>query len=263
LTLHASAASIRTLCSDKRESIELIPLVNPLKTGPGISVVIPARNEVDSIRLTVSDCLRVLKSMEIEFEIIVVDDGSQDGTTDSLKDLNCRIVSNPNPPHGKGVALRKGFSAARYPTILMLDGDYSHRAEDIPLLYDEFSKGYGLVIGDRFIGGSDEYTFTRSFGNHFLTLAFSLLFGVQLNDALNGYKIFDRKVYDSFPYTAKDYSIEIELLANTRRLGLSIGQVRSHERRRYGGRSKSFAIRHGVSFLSRILYERFRTLSSK
>lgn len=237
--------------------------MNSMKTGTGLSVVIPARNEVDSIRLTVSDCLRVLTGMEIEFEIIVVDDGSQDGTADSIKDLNCRIVSNPTPPHGKGIALRKGFSAARYPTLLMLDGDYSHRAEDIPSLYGEFFKGYGLVIGDRFVGGSDEYTFTRSFGNHFLTLAFSLLFGVQLNDALNGYKIFDREVYDSFPYTAHDYSIEIELLANTRRLGLSIGQIRSHERRRHGGRKKSFAIRHGVSFFWRILYERFRTLSPK
>jgi dolichol-phosphate mannosyltransferase len=224
----------------------------------GLSVVIPARNEVDSICLTVADCLRVLVGMGIDHEIIVVDDGSTDGTAKAVKDLNCRVIINTKPIHGKGIALRTGFEVTRYDTVLMLDGDYSHRAEDIPMLYEEFRKGYGLVIGDRFTGGSDEYTFTRSLGNHFLTTVFELVYGVQLNDVLNGYKIFDRRVFDSFVYTTNDYSIEIELLANTRRLCLSIGQVRSHERKRFGGRSKSFVVRHGCSFLWRILYERFR-----
>jgi len=225
----------------------------------GISVIIPARNEEETIGLVVSDCRRVLGEMGVEHEIIVVDDGSTDGTVAVLEDLDCTLLRNAGPDHGKGIALRTGFAAARHRTFLMLDADYSHRAEDIPVLWEEFRKGYGLVVGDRLIGGSDEYTFSRCYGNLFLTTVFSTLFGVQLNDSLNGFKIFDRTVFDSFVYTAVDFSIEIELLANTKRLGLSIGQIRSHERARQGGTAKSFAIRHGFSFLFRILRERWRT----
>ena len=226
---------------------------------PGLSVVIPARNEVETIGLVVADCSRVLQEMGIESEVIIVDDGSTDGTQDCISDFDCKFVVNEGPEHGKGIALRLGFAAAQYATLVMLDGDYSHRAEDIPALWSEFQKGYGLVVGDRFIGGSDEYTFIRSFGNRFLTTVFSSIHGVQMNDCLNGLKMFDHRVVDTFVYTAKDFSIEIELLANTRRLNLSVGQVRSHERSRAGGVPKSFALIHGLSFLFRIVLERFRT----
>ena len=225
----------------------------------GLSIVIPARNEEETIETVVTDCFNVITKIGLDYEIIVVDDGSTDKTRDIVNMLECRSIINEGPDHGKGVALRAGFAAVRYDTIIMLDADGSHRAEDIPILVQEFQKGYGLIVADRFVGGSDEYTFLRSFGNRFLTMVFSWLFGVQLNDALNGYKIFKSCVFDSFIYTAKDFSIEIELLANAKRLDKSIGQVRSHERKRSGGQAKSFAIKHGTSFLFRIIYERFRT----
>lgn len=229
----------------------------------GLSLIIPARDEEQTIGRVVGDCLTVLGGMGLEHEIIVVDDGSTDSTAAAVQGLDCTLLRNTGPNHGKGAALRLGFAAARHDTFLMLDADASHRAEDIPLLWEEFRKGYGLVVADRMTGGSDEYTFSRSYGNIFLTTVFSTLFGVQLNDSLNGFKIFDRRVYDSFTYTAEDFSIEIELLANTKRLGLSIGQIRSHERARQGGKAKSFAIRHGFSFLFRILNERWRTPERK
>ncbi len=230
-----------------------------LESDSGISVIIPARNEEQTISLVVRDCLAVLGEMDLPHEVIVVDDGSSDGTVATLEGLGCSVLRNEGPQHGKGTALRRGFAAASHQTLLMLDADYSHRAEDIPLLWEEFRKGYGLVVADRMTGGSDEYTFSRSYGNIFLTTVFSTLFGVQLNDSLNGFKIFDRRVFDSFVYTAVDFSIEIELLANTKRMGLSIGQIRSHERARQGGKAKSFALRHGFSFLFRIIRERWRT----
>lgn len=228
------------------------------KSVDAVSVVIPVRNEAKTIALVVRDCEEVLTSIGLKHEIIVVDDSSTDDTAEVLKGLPCYTVRNP-PPAGKGYALRRGFATAKYNTILMLDGDYSHRPEDIPLMISEFEKGFGLIVANRFLGGSDEYVIWRSLGNRFLTSLFSMLFSVHLNDAINGFKLFRREIFDYFDYVSGDFSIEIELLANTRNLGYSIGQVPSHERSRAGDKKKSFAIRHGISILSRIVQEFFRS----
>ena len=220
-----------------------------------ISIVIPARNEEKTIAFVIQDCIETCRDSGINYEIIVVDDGSQDNTIRVAQNAGATIIKNTGR-HGKGAALRLGFQVARYNTIVMLDADYSHRAEDITLLLTEFKKGYGLVVGNRFVGGSDEYNIVRALGNKMLTLIFCQLFGVHLNDAINGFKIFDKRIFDSFTYAANDFSIEIELLANTRALGLSIGQVPTHERARRAGKAKSLTLLHGFSFLARIIRER-------
>lgn len=219
-----------------------------------ISIVIPARNEEETVGLVVRDCKAVCGQHGIEHEVIVVDDGSQDGTKEIAAKAGAVVIENTGR-HGKGLALRLGFKNARHNTIVMLDADYSHRAEDIPKLLDEFKRGYGIIIANRFIGGSDEYSTMRAFGNYFLTLVFCQLFGFHLNDSINGYKVLDKRIVTSFDYVAEDFSIEVELMANARALGLSVGQVPSHERARQGGKAKSFVFKHGFSFLSRILKE--------
>lgn len=145
----------------------------------GLSIVIPARNEVKTAPLSVNDCINVLETMDVPYEIIVVDDGSPDGTVDALGSFNCRCVINHGKKNGNGIALRLVFEASSYDTILMLDADYFHRAEDIPTLWNWFRKGYGLVVADRMIGGSDEYTFIRTIGNVFLTTAYLMSLNTQ------------------------------------------------------------------------------------
>ena len=220
----------------------------------GLSVVIPCRNEEATIGMTLTDTITSLEELGLPYEVLVVDDGSVDNTAKEAETAGATIIKQ-GPPHGKGLALRAGFARTKLDIIVMLDGDYSHRPEDIATMYQEYRKGFGLVVANRFIGGSDEYHWVRSIGNRFLTWCFNFLFDIQLNDALNGFKMFSRKVYDSFEYTSKDFAIEIELLANTRNLDLSIGSVPSHERSRAGGVAKSFPITHGTSFLNQIILE--------
>lgn len=222
----------------------------------GVSIVIPARNEGASIGRVLQECCFICKEMGRPYEIIVVDDHSIDLTGEVAKEYGCRVIRNEGLG-GKGNALLTGFQQARYNVIAMMDADYSHRPLDLPKFLGSIEDGLGIVVGDRMTGGSDEYTLLRSLGNRFLTWVFRNLFGVQILDALNGYKAFRREVFDAFQYTSSGFEIEIELLANARRLGYSIGMVSSQERGRLEGRPKSFVLRDGIRFLSRIFQERF------
>ena len=123
--------------------------------------------------------------------------------------------------------------------------------------------GVGLVIGSRIVGGSEEYTPVRAFGNVVLTLAVGLFMKRFLSDALNGYKAFRRDVFTDFRYTSRNFEIEIELIANALRRGYQIVEVCSHERQRAGGQAKSRVIKHGTLFLSRIILESCRGIKPK
>lgn len=228
---------------------------NCLENYSGLSVVIPAFNEEVSLGELLEKIEVVMGFVEKSYEIIVVDDGSTDKTAEVATQHDCVVIKRTGGIHGKGLALREGFSKSKYDIIIMIDGDGSHRPEDIPYLLLELNKGHGIVVGNRYLGGSDEYTPLRSMGNRVLTVIFNFLFHVQLTDTLNGFKIFHRSIFDSFEYTSSQFEIEIELLANTIQLGKSIGQHSSHELGRKGGKSKSFIVRHGMQFLFQIIRE--------
>ncbi len=226
-----------------------------------ISVVIPAMNEEDTIEQLLKDIIPVKKDLEKEYEVevMVVDDHSTDSTPDIVNKMGVKLIKNTGMS-GKGCALRVGFKEATGDYYIMLDADYSHRAEDLPLFVKELDKGAGLVIGSRILGGSDEYTRIRAFGNIFLTFSVGFFLKRYLSDALNGFKAFKAEVFDDFEYNAKDYEIEIEIIANTLRKGLSVKEISSHERSRAGGVAKSSVVKHGTKFMLRILKEYFKKI---
>jgi glycosyltransferase involved in cell wall biosynthesis len=223
-----------------------------------LSVVIPAKNEEETIGKVLVDLNRIIPALNVyEFEVIVVDDRSTDRTAEISRSLGSRVVQNPRRS-GKGTALRAGFEAATGEYIVMMDADYSHRPEDLPHFLEAVRDGVGLIIGSRVFGGSEEYTHIRALGNVFLSAALGLCTGRYLSDALNGYKLFRRDVFTDFNYTSTAFEIEIELIANTLRKGYRVLEVISHERARAGGEMKSRVVRHGTRFLMRILWEGFK-----
>ncbi len=218
-----------------------------------ISIIIPARDEEKTIGLVLKDLNEVIyKLNSYEFEVIVVDDGSIDKTRDAAEQNKARVVANKGE-HGKGRAMAAGFKEAKGSIIIMLDADYSHMPGDIPRFIKKIEEGYGLVVGSRSTGGSDEYTKIRTLGNVFLTGLFVLLFRVRLTDALNGYKAFRREVIEKHEFKSKDFEIEIELIVNALKEGFKIGEIPSHEHKRAGGRMKSLAYIHGPKFLWAII----------
>ena len=223
-----------------------------------VSVVIPAKNEEMNIGLVLDDLNKTIaQAPGYEFEVILVDDKSSDGTGEVARARGARVIRNTGPS-GKGRALRVGFENATGSFIVMMDADYSHRAEEMPRFLQAMEDGVGLVIGSRVVGGSEEYTPIRALGNVFLTYAVGLFLGRYLSDALNGFKAFRRDVFDDFHYTSSMFEIEIELIANTLRKGYRVIEVLSHERARAGGEAKSRVIRHGTRFFWRVFTEWLR-----
>jgi glycosyltransferase involved in cell wall biosynthesis len=223
-----------------------------------LSVVIPARDEEATIGRVLTDLYRILPQLnDCEPEVICVDDHSRDRTAEIARSFGATVIQNTSRS-GKGLALRAGFEAATGDIIAMMDADYSHQAEDLPVFLQALKDGIGLVIGSRVVGGSEEYTHVRALGNVFLSAALGLCTGRYLSDALNGYKVFRRDVFTDYEYSASSFEIEIEIIANTLRKGYRIVEVSSHERARAGGKAKSRVVRHGTRFLVRILWEGIR-----
>lgn len=228
-----------------------------------VSVVIPARNEEETIGSVLMDLSHVIQQLpNYDFEVICVDDHSTDATANIARSFGAKIVENIGRS-GKGYALRTGFATADGGILVMLDADYSHRAEELPRMLEALTDSVGLVIGSRVVGGSEEYTHIRALGNVFLSATLGLCTRRYLSDALNGFKVFRREVFTDFNYTSKAFEIEIEIIANTLRKGLRIAEVSSHERARAGGEMKSSVVRHGTRFLLRILWEGFRGVKPK
>lgn len=231
-----------------------------LSRRKSLSIVIPAKDEAQNVGLVLADLKEVTAGLTTyDTEVIVVDDRSVDGTGEVASSYGAKVIRNEAAVSGKGIALRIGFAASRGEFLVMMDADYSHRPEDLPLFLRELENGAGLVIGSRIYGGSDEYTRVRALGNIILTGIFGIFLGRYLSDALNGYKAFRREIFTGFTYTSNGFEIEIELLANTLRLGYPIVEVISHEHHRRAGRAKSKVIKDGTRFLWRIVREWWKT----
>jgi glycosyltransferase involved in cell wall biosynthesis len=219
-----------------------------------VSIIIPAKNEAETLPGLLDELQRILPTAApYRFEIIVVDDHSTDATAARAAERGARVISNGRLP-GKGNALVSGFEQAQGALFIMMDADYSHRPEDIPAFLRTLEDGhYGLVVGSRSTGGSDEYTLIRTLGNVGLSAVFRMLTGVQTTDVLNGYKAFRREIFDHHTYRCAQFEIEIELMINTLEEGWTIGEFACHERSRAGGEAKSRVVRHGTRFLAAIV----------
>lgn len=219
------------------------------------SIIIPAKNEEKTLGWVLRDLFNTIPGIPgYNFEVICVDDHSVDDTAKIAKAYGAKVIHNEGRS-GKGMSLRKGFEEATGEIFIMMDADYSHRPEDLPVFLEALNDGIGLVIGSRVVGGSEEYTHIRALGNVFLSTTLGLVTHRYLSDALNGYKVFRREIFSDFQYTSRTFEIEIEIIANTLRKGYRIVEVSSHERARAGGEAKSKVIRHGTRFLTRILWE--------
>lgn len=193
-----------------------------------VSIVIPCYNE----QATIEKIVTAVRSAPIEQkEIIIVDDGSQDGTRDLLEtkfsQLADRIIYHP-ANLGKGAALRSGFGAATGDIILVQDADLEYDPQDYPTLLEPlFSDKADAVFGSRFMGGGPHRVlfFWHMVGNKFLTLLSNMFTNLNLTDVLVGYKAFKSSIIKSIQIEETGFAVEPELVAKVARLRCRIFEV--------------------------------------
>lgn len=223
-----------------------------------LSVIVPVFNE----RNTVAEIVRRMRSVElpVEREIVIVDDGSDDGTRDvltQLRDSTVRVVAH-GANRGKGAAIRTGLENVSGDVVLVQDADLEYDPEDWPKLLAPVLKGRARVVyGSRFTGERRNMLFMHWVGNRFLSLVTNVLYNSTLSDMETCYKLFERDVLDGMQLHAERFDFEPEFTAKVLRRGIRIYEVPISYAGRELNEGKKITWRDGVTALWTLVKYRF------
>ncbi len=226
-----------------------------------LSVVVPVFNE----RNTLVEIVRRMRAVElpdsIEREIIVVDDGSDDGTRDVLKQLGdstVRVIMHERN-RGKGAAVRTGFANATGEYVLVQDADLEYDPEDWPKLLNPILRGRTRVVyGSRFTGERRNMLFVHWVGNRFLSFVTNVLYNTTLSDMETCYKLLDRRLINELTLTADRFDIEPEITAKVLKRGVRIYEVPISYAGREFDEGKKITWHDGFAALWTLVKYRFR-----
>ena len=208
-----------------------------------LSIVIPARNEAESLR----EILPRLGALMSGTEIIVVDDGSSDTTFDVCAALKVRLLRHPYPK-GNGAAIKTGARAAKGDVILFMDADGQHKPEDIPALLEKFNEGYDMVVGARQSGS--QAGLHRAVANDVFSRFASWMVMQPIADLTSGFRVVRARRFRQFLYLLPNgFSYPTTITMSFFRAGYSVAYVPIHSPRRSSGTSHIHPLRDGVRFL--------------
>lgn len=191
-----------------------------------LTVLMPVYNEIHTLK----EIIQRVQTTALASEILIVDDGSIDGTRDLLKEIETqsgiRVIYHEKN-QGKGAAVRTGIQAAQGNIILIQDADLEYDPRDYPELLRPLEEGLSdVVYGSRFLGGPRRPTmFWHMVANKLLTLMTNILYDTILTDMETGYKVFRREVVDDMPLHAKRFEFEPEFTAKILKRKVRIFEV--------------------------------------
>jgi len=211
---------------------------------PEISIIIPAYREEKSIAIVVEKVRQVMDGLDRHYEIIVVDDGSDDETTKKAKDAGARVVSHPYNI-GNGAAIKTGIRKAHGKTLVMLDGDGQHAPEDIPRLLEKMD-AYDMAVGAR--TGDSETSLHRTMANSIYNWFATYMCKCRIEDLTSGFRAVKAEIARQFvSLLPNTFSYPTTLTMAVVRSGYSLAYVPIKTTRRVG-KSKIKLLRDGSRF---------------
>jgi dolichol-phosphate mannosyltransferase len=229
---------------------------------PGmLSIVMPARNEQDNLRPTITALAGVLDQAAVAYEILVVNDHSEDGTAAELAALerefpSLRSIENPDAG-GFGLAVRAGLEAFRGDRVAIVMADGSDDPADVLRFHRKIDEGYDCVFGSRFSRGGTvvDYPPHKLVLNRLANLFIRALFRLKVNDVTNAFKCFRREVIAGVqPILAKHFNLTVELPLKAIIRGYSYVEVPNAWYNRKVGLSKLRIREMGSRYLFIIFY---------
>jgi glycosyltransferase involved in cell wall biosynthesis len=210
-----------------------------------LSIVIPAYNEEQIIGKVVRQIREVMESLQMDHEVIVVDDGSQDGTTKAASDGSAAVIRHPYNI-GNGAAVKRGIRHATGNVIVLMDGDGQHNPQDIPKLIEHIPE-YEMVVGARARGS--ETRAHRDLANKLYNALASYIVGKKVQDLTSGFRAIDADIAKRIVYLfPKGYSYPSTATIAVFHSGYSVKYVPIRTTFRVG-KSKIRLLRDGIRFL--------------
>jgi glycosyltransferase involved in cell wall biosynthesis len=225
-----------------------------------VSFLIPSYNE----RATILEVLERIESLGLDRQLIIVDDGSTDGTSDLLREWEAErddVVLIRQENRGKGAAIRAAIPHIDGEIAVIQDADMEYDPADVPALVEPIERGVAdVVFGSRLSGGRPQraYLFWHLVGNRVLSLVTGFLYNTTLSDMETGYKAFRSDVLRGLDLRQSDFSIEPELTAKVCKAKLRIYQLPISYYGRTYAEGKKITWRDGFKALWVLLRVRFR-----
>jgi glycosyltransferase involved in cell wall biosynthesis len=226
---------------------------------PLVSIVVPAYNEA----ATIEEILRRVAAAPFRREVIVVDDGSTDGTAAIVARIDeVRLIRFP-ANRGKGAAVRDGIASTSGDFVVIQDADLEYDPKDLPRLIEPLVQGRAdVVYGTRLRGGEPQraHLFWHYAGNRFLSLATNVLFNTTISDMEVGYKAFRGDLIRGIRLVSDDFRFEPEVTAKVLKMpGVRLYEVPISYYGRTFAEGKKITWRDGVNALGALLRFRFRS----
>jgi glycosyltransferase involved in cell wall biosynthesis len=208
-----------------------------MNTGPvtSLSVFFPCYNEQDNIERVVKSTLDVLTALKIDYEVIIVDDGSKDKTGETADKLaekyeHVKVVHH-SVNRGYGAALQSGFKAATKEYVFYTDGDGQFDSKELPMLF-KYTADYDIVTGYRI---KRQDNLIRKLNAFCWTTMVNLLFGMKIKDMDCAFKLYKRRIFDDIKMASSGALINTEIFARAKNKGYKIFQIGVHHYPRTAG----------------------------
>ena len=220
-----------------------------------LSVILPCYQEEENLKILLPNISSILKKMNVNHEIIVVDTIDLNNVCKEICEQNETLYVNRENSNTYGDAIRTGIRKAKCDYIVIMDADGSHNPKYIESMYDTILSGYDLVIGSRYIkGGQTNNNLILKLMSYILNLTYRIIFRLNINDISNSFKIYKRVQLQSVNTSCNNFDIVEEILIRlkVKYNSLKIKEVPIEFNKRKYGKSKRNLFSFILSYINTI-----------